>query len=60
MTYELLCGGPLDGLPVKAVGAMQVVVDEESAKEYPNAAGSTYIRKADGRLHHVGSRWDLA
>ncbi len=60
MTYELLCGGPLDGLPVVAFGVDKIVVDEAAAKEYPNAAGSIYIRKADGRLHHEGSRWDLS
>ena len=60
MTYELLCGGPLDGLPILMIGLPSYQPSEEVVKEYPGSKGVRYIRKSDGRLHHDGSRWDLA
>jgi len=58
--YELLCGGPLDGLPVPAEGQQLLVAGEAISREYPGGVGARYTRRYDGRLHWQQSNWDDA
>lgn len=58
--YELLCGGPLDGLPVEAVDAPSYVPAQEVVMQHRLGNGARYIRRRDGRLHYEHSGWDAA
>jgi hypothetical protein len=58
--YELLCGGPLDGLAVPAVSVTICIPSREVLAQYPQAAGARYYRRGDGRLHFEHSGWDAA
>jgi hypothetical protein len=56
--YELLCGGPLDGLAVLAERQQVYTPSGSVIQEYPGAAGSIYRRRSDDRLYIEFCRWD--
>lgn len=57
MMQEMLYDGPIDGLMIDAAGPLYIPTDEV-LRVYPQALGSLYERRPDGRLYRSGSRWD--